>query len=342
MAFFAGSVGNIYRQFSLVMVSAMLFSVFLALSLTPALCATFLKPVEAGHKHEKRGPFGWFNRWFKSATHGYENWVAKILRRTGRFLVLFALLVGVTVFLVLRMPNSFLPTEDQGYLIANVQLPPGATRTRTLAVMQQAEGFFLSQPEVDKMVSVLGFSFSGSGQNAALAFVPLKPWDEREGPNQSAQALAGRAFGALAGVRDAFVFALVPPAIPELGTATGFAFRLAGPRRQRPRRAGRGAQPAARHGGAEQGAGRRAPRRPGGRAAAADRHRPRPRQRARRLVRRHQRRAVDRARLDLRQRLPERRPAAARRRPGRRAASHAARRPAAPERASTTRASRCR
>ena len=226
MAFFAGSVGNIYRQFSLVMVSAMLFSVFLALSLTPALCATFLKPVEAGHKHEKKGPFGWFNRWFKSATHGYEGWVAKILRRTGRFLVMFGLLVGLTVFLVLRMPNSFLPTEDQGYLIANVQLPPGATRTRTLAVMQQAEGFFLSQPEVDKMVSVLGFSFAGSGQNAALAFVPLKPWDQREGPNQSAQALAGRAFGALSGVRDAFVFALVPPAIPELGTATGFSFRL--------------------------------------------------------------------------------------------------------------------
>ncbi|MCE9660623.1 MAG: efflux RND transporter permease subunit [Burkholderiales bacterium] len=226
MAFFAGSVGNIYRQFSLVMVSAMLFSVFLALSLTPALCATFLKPVEAGHKHEKRGPFGWFNRSFKAATHGYESWVAKILRRTGRFLVLFGLLVAVAVFMALRMPNSFLPTEDQGYLIANVQLPPGATQQRTLAVMEQAEKFFLSQPEVDKMVSVLGFSFSGSGQNAALAFVPLKPWDQREGPNQSAQALAGRAFGALSGVRDAFIFALVPPAIPELGTATGFSFRL--------------------------------------------------------------------------------------------------------------------
>ena len=226
MAFFAGSVGNIYRQFSLVMVSAMLFSVFLALSLTPALCATFLKPVEAGHKQAKRGPFGWFNRGFKATTHGYEGWVAKILRRTGRFLVLFALLVGLAVFMAVRMPASFLPTEDQGYLIANVQLPPGATQARTLAVMQQAEGFFLSQPEVDKMVSVLGFSFSGSGQNAALAFVPLKPWGEREGPNQSAQALAGRAFGALSKVRDAFIFALVPPAIPELGTATGFSFRL--------------------------------------------------------------------------------------------------------------------
>jgi len=226
MAFFAGSVGNIYRQFSLVMVSSMLFSVFLALSLTPALCATFLKPVEAGHKHEKRGFFGWFNRGFKATTHGYENWVAKILRRTGRFLILFALIVGLTVFMFLRMPSSFLPTEDQGYLIANVQLPPGATQGRTLAVMQQAEGFFLNQPEVSQMVSVLGFSFSGSGQNAALAFVTLKPWDEREGPTHSAQGIAGRAFGALSKVRDAFIFALVPPAIPELGTATGFSFRL--------------------------------------------------------------------------------------------------------------------
>jgi multidrug efflux pump len=226
MAFFSGSVGNIYRQFSLVMVSAMLFSVFLALSLTPALCATFLKPVEAGHKQEKGGPFGWFNRGFKAATHGYEGLVAKILRRTGRFLVIFALIVGVVVLMFLRMPASFLPTEDQGYLIANVQLPPGATQARTLAVMEQAEKFFLSQPEVDQMVSVLGFSFSGSGQNAALAFVPLKPWDERKGTAHSAQALAGRAFGALSGVRDAFIFALVPPAIPELGTATGFDFRL--------------------------------------------------------------------------------------------------------------------
>jgi len=226
MAFFSGSVGNIYRQFSLVMVSAMLFSVFLALSLTPALCASFLKPVEAGHKQEKGGFFGWFNRGFKATTHGYEGWVAKILRRTGRFLVIFALIFGVVVFMFTRMPASFLPTEDQGYLIANVQLPPGATQARTLQVMQQAEGFFLKQPEVDKMVSVLGFSFSGSGQNAALAFVPLKPWGERKGAEHSAQALAGRAFGALSKVRDAFIFALVPPAIPELGTATGFAFRL--------------------------------------------------------------------------------------------------------------------
>ncbi|HEY3634547.1 MAG TPA: efflux RND transporter permease subunit, partial [Caldimonas sp.] len=226
MAFFAGSIGNIYRQFSLVMVSSMLCSVFLALSLTPALCASFLKPVEAGHKLEKGGPFGWFNRGFKATTHAYEDWVAKILRRTGRMLVVFGLIVALVFLMFTRMPSSFLPTEDQGYLIANVQLPPGATQARTLAVMQQAESFFLSQPEVDKMVSVLGFSFSGSGQNAALAFVPLKHWDERKGAQHSAQALAGRAFGALSRVRDAFIFALVPPAIPELGTATGFAFRL--------------------------------------------------------------------------------------------------------------------
>ncbi len=226
MAFFAGSVGNIYRQFSLVMVSAMLCSVFLALSLTPALCATFLKPVEAGHKHAKGGFFGWFNRGFTATTHAYEGWVAKLLRRLGRMLVVYGLIVALVVFMFMRMPASFLPTEDQGYLIANVQLPPGATQSRTLAVMQQAEGFFLHQPEVDKMVSVLGFSFSGSGQNAALAFVTLKPWSERKGKEHSAQALAARAFGALSRVRDAFIFALVPPAIPELGTATGFSFRL--------------------------------------------------------------------------------------------------------------------
>jgi len=226
MAFFAGSVGNIYRQFSLVMVSAMLFSVFLAMSLTPALCATFLKPVEAGHKHGATGFFGWFNRGFTRTAKGYESWVAKLLKRTGRVLVIFAAIVAVVGLLYTRLPGSFLPNEDQGYIIANVQLPPGATQERTLSVMKQVEGFMLSQPEVDKMVSVLGFSFSGQGQNAALAFVTLKPWDERKGAGHSAQALAGRAFGALMGVRDAFIFALSPPAIPELGTATGFTFRL--------------------------------------------------------------------------------------------------------------------
>jgi multidrug efflux pump len=226
MAFFPGSVGNIYRQFSLVMVSSMLFSAFLALSLTPALCATLLKPVQAGHHLEKRGFFGWFNRGFKRTTHGYEGIVARLLKHVGRVMVVFVLLVALVVWMFNRLPASFLPNEDQGYLIVNVQLPPGATQGRTLAVMQQVEGFMLKQPEVQSMVSVMGFSFSGQGQNAGLAFVPLKDWSERKGEERSSRGLAGRAFGALMEVRDAFIFALAPPSIPELGTATGFNFRL--------------------------------------------------------------------------------------------------------------------
>ena len=225
MAFFSGSVGNIYRQFSLAMVASMGFSAAMALSLTPALCSTLLKPVAPGH-HDKKGFFGVFNRRFKQATHGYEAGVARMLPRAGRWLLVYGAIVAVAAFMYQRLPNSFLPSEDQGYLIVNVQLPPGASRDRTEAAMQKVEEFFLAQPEVDKVVGVLGFSFSGSGQNAALAFVPLKPWDERTGPGQSAQALAGRAFGALMGVRDAFIFPLSPPPIPELGTATGFNFRL--------------------------------------------------------------------------------------------------------------------
>jgi multidrug efflux pump len=225
MAFFAGSVGNIYRQFSLSMVASMLFSALMALSLTPALCATLLKPVDPEH-HEKKGFFGWFNRAFKRTTHGYEGLVARVIRKAGRYLVIYGVVLGAVGFLYTKLPTSFLPNEDQGYLIVNVQLPPGATISRTEAVLQQVEGFFLKQPEVDKVVGVTGFSFSGAGQNAALAFVPLKDWDARAGAEHTAQALAGRAFGALMQVRDAFIFPLSPPPIPELGTATGFSFRL--------------------------------------------------------------------------------------------------------------------
>ena len=226
LAFFSGSVGNIYRQFSAVMVASVSFSAFLALSLTPALCATLLKPVEAGAHLKKKGFFGWFNRGFKSTAKGYEGWVAKLLKRAGRFMIVYVA-IGVAVgFLFVRLPTSFLPNEDQGYIVANVQLPPGATQERTLEAMKQAESFFLKQPEVRTMVSVMGFSFSGTGQNAALAFVPLKDWSERSGADHSAQSLAGRGMGALMGVRDAFIFAISPPPIPELGNATGFTFRL--------------------------------------------------------------------------------------------------------------------
>ncbi len=226
LAFFSGSVGNIYRQFSSVMVAAIAFSAFMALSLTPALCATLLKPVEAGHHHEKGGFFGWFNRGFSRTAKRYESGVARILKRAWRFMAIYVAIIGVVALLFMRLPSSFLPGEDQGYLIVNVQLPPGATVNRTVQVMQQVEGFILKQPEVQSMVGVLGFSFSGQGQNAGLAFVTLKDWDERKGQEHSASAVAGRAFGALMRVRDAFIFPLSPPPIPELGSASGFNFRL--------------------------------------------------------------------------------------------------------------------
>jgi multidrug efflux pump len=219
-------VGNIYRQFSVVMVASIGFSAFMALSLTPALCAHLLKPVGAGHHHAKSGFFGWFNRGFSRTAKGYEGLVARILRRAARYLVIYAAIGAAVALLFMRLPVSFLPNEDQGYVLANVQLPPGATLQRTTEVMKQVEGFMLKQAEVQSMVSVLGFSFSGAGQNAGLAFITLKDWSERKGDAHSAQGIAGRATGALQSVRDAFIFALSPPPIPELGRGTGFTFRL--------------------------------------------------------------------------------------------------------------------
>jgi multidrug efflux pump len=226
LAFFAGSTGNIYRQFAAVMVASIGFSAFMALSLTPALCATLLKQIPAGQHHEKKGFYGWFNRVFARTAKGYESLVARILKRAARYLVIYAAIIGVVALVYTRLPTSFLPAEDQGNMLVNVQLPPGATQERTRAVMEQVEAWVLKQPEVQSMVGVLGFSFSGQGQNAALAFITLKDWSERSDASQSAQALAGRAFGALSGIRDAFIFPLSPPPIPELGTASGFTFRL--------------------------------------------------------------------------------------------------------------------
>jgi multidrug efflux pump len=226
LAFFAGSVGNIYRQFAAVMGISIAFSALMALSLTPALCATLLLPMEKGQHHAKGGFFGWFNRGFSGTAKAYERGVARMLPRAARYLLIYAAIGGAVAVVYQRLPTSFLPNEDQGTMLVNVQLPPGATQERTRAVMQQVEGFMLKQPEVESIVGVLGFSFSGLGQNAALGFVTLKDWKERPGPGNSAQALAGRAFGALSGIRDAFIFPLSPPPIPELGTASGFNFRL--------------------------------------------------------------------------------------------------------------------
>jgi multidrug efflux pump len=226
LAFFAGSTGNIYRQFAAVMIASIAFSATMALSLTPALCATLLKQIPAGHHEEKRGFFGAFNRMFRRTAKGYEGLVARMLRRAARYLIVYLAIAGVAAFIYTRLPTSFLPQEDQGNMLVNVQLPPGATLERTRDVIEQVEGWVLKQPEVQSMVGVLGFSFSGQGQNAALAFVTLKDWDERKDEANSAQSLAGRAFGALSGIRDAFIFPLSPPPIPELGTASGFTFRL--------------------------------------------------------------------------------------------------------------------
>jgi multidrug efflux pump len=332
LAFFSGSVGNIYRQFAAVMGVSIAFSAFMALSLTPALCATLLKPVEAGHHHAKTGFFGWFNRGFSRTAKGYEGVVARILPRAARYLIIYVAIVAGATVVYLRLPTSFLPNEDQGTLLVNVQLPPGATQARALDVMQQVEGFMLKQPEVQSMVSVLGFSFSGQGQNAALAFVTLKDWKERTDPASSAQALAGRAFGGLSGIRDAFIFPLSPPSIPELGSSSGFSFRL-----QDRAGLGRDALLAARNQllGAATKSTVITQVRPDGLEDAPQLQLDIDRDKANALgvgFRRDQQRHLHRAGLQLRERFPQRWAAAARGGAGRRAGAHATRRPAAPER----------
>ena len=224
MAFFPGAVGVIYQQFSLTMVVSILFSGFLALSLTPALCASFLKPIVKGH-HEKKGFFGWFNRGLNRTTTRYTSSVGWIFKRTGRFMVInLALLVGLG-WSFMQLPTSFLPDEDQGFLIVDIQGPSEASSDRTAAIIENVENVFKGEPAVDTMVAVSGFSFSGAGQNAGLAFLTLKDWSERDEQN-SAAAIAGRANGALFQMKDAISFALSPPAIQGLGTSNGFTFRL--------------------------------------------------------------------------------------------------------------------
>ena len=221
MAFFGGSTGVIYRQFSITIVSAMVLSVFVALVLTPALCATLLKP---GHGVATSGFFGAFNRRFDAATAGYEGIVARMLRRWGRQLVVYGLIVAGMAALFMRLPTSFLPEEDQGILFSQIQLPAGATQARTLDVVQRVEGHFLQNEKdnVESVFAVTGFSFAGRGENMAIAFVKLKDWSERQAPAQQVKAIAGRAMGGFMQYRDASVFAFAPPAVLELGNASGF------------------------------------------------------------------------------------------------------------------------
>ncbi len=224
MAFFPGSTGIIYRQFSLTMVVSILFSAFLALSLTPALCATFLKPIPKGH-HEKRGIGGWFNRKFDSLTNGYTKTATGTAKRAGRMMVIYLALVAGLGYLFINLPSAFVPDEDQGFLIVDIQGPPEASANRTLASIKQIETIFKADPAVKDIVAIQGFSFSGNGANAALAFVTLKDWSER-GAGSSAQDIANRANMKLFGLKDATTFALSPPPIEGFGTSGGFSFRL--------------------------------------------------------------------------------------------------------------------
>lgn len=227
MAFFSGAVGAIYRQFTMSLAASIAFSALMAFTLTPALCATILKPIPKGHHFVKKGFFGWFNRKFDQTTTGYHGSVSKMLNKTGRYMIIYAVIVGCVGVMYMRLPTSFLPSEDQGFLITNIQLPSDASEHRTLEVIKQVEQFYMNHPAVANVIAVTGFSFSGRGQNAALVFTPLKDWSERDLKTQSANAIAGQAFGALmGGIGDAIVFPLNPPPIPELGNATGFTFRL--------------------------------------------------------------------------------------------------------------------
>jgi multidrug efflux pump len=226
MAFFGGSVGNIYRQFSIALVASMLLSAFLALSLTPALCATMLKPVDAGHHLERHGFFGWFNRWFRRTSERYQGVVARVIGASGRALLIYGMVIGLVVYLFVSLPTSFLPDEDQGFLLTIVQLPTGATAERTREVLKQMDDHFLKEPAVDRIVTVAGFSPFGRGQNGGIAFIALKDWSERKTPDLQPKAVIGRAFGAFARIKDAIIFPLNPPAIRELGTSSGFDMRL--------------------------------------------------------------------------------------------------------------------
>ena len=226
MAFFSGSTGIIYRQFSVTIVSAMVLSVLVAMTLTPALCATLLKPVDGKGHGPQSGFFGWFNRSFERSAAAYEKWVAGILRRGGRSLVIYALVVAAMAVGYAKLPTSFLPDEDQGILMAQVQLPVGATDDRTQAVLKQFESYMLEQPEVEAMISISGLGMGGNSQNSARAFIRLKDWSERSGAGQDSASIAQRATRALSSIGDANVFVMQPPAVRGLGQSSGFDLQL--------------------------------------------------------------------------------------------------------------------
>ncbi|AXF04835.1 efflux RND transporter permease subunit [Paraburkholderia hospita] len=228
VAFSGGSVGAIYRQFSLTIVAAMVLSVLVALVLTPALCATILKPIPKGHHGTKTGFFGWFNRTFDNGRDKYHSGVQHVIRRSGRWLVLYLVVIVAVGFLFMRLPKSFLPDEDQGTMFVLVQTPPGSTQETTARTLKNVTDYLLHDEKdiVESVFTVNGFSFAGRGQNAGIAFVRMKDYSQRQHANQKVQALVGRVFAHYASYKDATVLAVNPPSIPELGTASGFDFEL--------------------------------------------------------------------------------------------------------------------
>jgi len=222
MGLSSGSVGAIYRQFSLSMAVSILFSAFLALSLTPALCATLLKPIDPGH-HEKRGFFGWFNRGFDRLTTGYAGWVSVLVRRGGRMMILYAVIVAALAYGYTRVPSAFVPEEDQGNFITSFSLPADATAERTRRIVDLYDRHVASRPDVANNLSIMGFGFSGSGPNTAMSFTTLKDWSEQTGTIDEEIASATTA---MAAAPEGTVMSLKPPAIEELGTTSGFSLRL--------------------------------------------------------------------------------------------------------------------
>ncbi len=226
MAFFPGSTGAIYRQFAVTLVLTMMFSALMALTLTPALCATLLKHEPGKSVMPTTGFLGWFNRFFARTTIRYTNGVKKVVAKTGRYLLVYAAIFAAMGWLFTMLPGSFLPEEDQGYFINVIQLPAGATNERTLDVLDQVEQHYLKMSEVEHVIGVAGFSFFGRGQNAAIAFVRLKGWDQRPAPESAAPAMARKATMMLSRIKQAMIFAINPPPIPELAAVGGFDFRM--------------------------------------------------------------------------------------------------------------------
>ncbi|MDU2543075.1 MAG: efflux RND transporter permease subunit, partial [Klebsiella sp.] len=228
MAFFGGTTGAIYRQFSITIVAAMVLSVLVAMILTPALCATLLKPVKPGESHERKGFFGWFNRTFNRSASRYETFVGKILHRSLRWMLIYVVLLGGMVFLFLHLPTSFLPLEDRGMFTTSVQLPSGATQQQTLKVVQKAEDYFLTNEKqnVESVFATVGSGPGGNGQNVARMFVRLKDWDQRDPETGSSFAIIERATKAFNQINEARVIASSPPAISGLGSSAGFDMEL--------------------------------------------------------------------------------------------------------------------